>query len=61
MDRSNGLALYIPYEKYARYQEKVRKALLGSGFQEEDMAFWDEFYSLVKKNGPTKLVWPKNR
>ena len=59
MDRSNGLALYIPYEKYARYQEKVRKALLGSGFQEEDMAFWDEFYSLVKKNGPTKLVWPK--
>lgn len=61
MDRSNGLALYIPYEKYARYQEKVRKALLGSGFQEEVMAFWDEFYSLVKKNGPTKLVWPKNR
>ena len=43
-------------ERDARLRSDFR---IVSGFQEEDMAFWDEFYSLVKKNGPTKLVWPK--
>lgn len=59
MDRSHGMALYVPYEKFIRYPNQVRKALLASGFQEEDMAFWDKFYELVYQNGPKKLVWPK--
>jgi len=59
MDRSHGMALYVPYEKFTRYPDKVRPALLASGFQEQDLVFWDQFYSLVKEYGPTKLVWPK--
>ena len=59
MDRSNGLALYVPYTKYTRYPGKVRTSLLGCGYREEDLVFWDAFYAAVKEHGPQKLVWPK--
>ena len=59
MDRSDGLAIYVPYTKYAQYPGKVRKSLLGSGYGEEDLLFWDAFYEAVKENRPKKLVWPK--
>lgn len=59
MDRSHGMALYVPYEKFIRYPNQVRKALLASGFQEEDLAFWDGFYEQVYEKGPKKWIWPK--
>jgi len=59
MDRSNGMALYVPYTKYTQYAGKVRDSLLGSGYRQEDLVFWDAFYAAVKEHGPQKLVWPK--
>lgn len=59
MDHSNGLALYVPHTKFSQYPSKVRKSLLGSGYCEEDLIFWDKFYEFVKENGPKRRVWPK--
>ena len=59
MDRSNGLAIYVPYTKYKLYPDKVRKSLLGIGYDEEDLIFWDAFYEGVKENSPKKLIWSK--
>lgn len=57
-DRSTGLALYVPYTKYTKYPDKVRTSLLGCGYGEEDLIFWDAFYAAVKEHGPQKIVWP---